>query len=74
MFLRGALYLLFCKDKSWKTPQDPSIVVVPILKKENESNDDEVTVVERKTIYFVRHGGKLALELFVKLFLNVALF
>ena len=55
MYLRGILYLLFCNDKSWKKPQDPSIVVDPILKQENESADYE-SVVERKTIYFVRHG------------------
>ena len=55
MFLRGAMYLLFCNDKKWKTPQDPSIVVNPILEKENESSDYE-NVVERKTVYFVRHG------------------
>ena len=75
MFFRGTLYLLFCNDKSWKKPQDPSIIVNPILKMEKESSgadavdavdaadaadaaaadaDDEV--VERKTIYFVRHG------------------
>ncbi len=55
MFLNGVLYLLLCNDKSWKTPQDPSIVVNPILEKENESSDYE-NVVERKTVYFVRHG------------------
>lgn len=55
MYVRGLLYLLFCNDKSWKKPQDPSIVVDPILKQENESADYE-NVVERKTIYFVRHG------------------
>ena len=55
LFLRGTVYLLFCNDKSWKTPQDPSIVVNPILEKENDSSDYE-SVVERKTVYFVRHG------------------
>jgi len=55
LFLRGTMYLLFCNDKSWKKPQDPSIVVNPILQQENESIDYE-NVIERKTIYFVRHG------------------
>jgi len=68
MFLRGTLYFLFCNDKSWKKPQDPSIIFDPILKLENESSGtadgasaaataaDFDVVVERKTIYFVRHG------------------
>jgi len=55
MYLRGGMYLLFCNDKKWRKPQDPSIVVDPILAKENSSPDYE-NVVERKTIYFVRHG------------------
>jgi hypothetical protein len=57
MFLRGILYLLFCNDKKWKKPQDPFIVIGPILQKEKELDhtaDDDV--IERKTIYFVRHG------------------
>lgn len=55
MFLRGTLYLLFCNDKSWKKPQDPFTVIDPILQKEKKSESyDEV--IERKTIYFVRHG------------------
>jgi hypothetical protein len=54
MFVRGIIYLAFCNDKSWKKPQDPMLVVGPILKKENESHDDQH--IERKTIYFVRHG------------------
>jgi len=55
MFLRGAMYLLLCNDKSWKKPQDPSIVVNPILEQENESTAYD-NVIERKTVYFVRHG------------------
>ena len=47
--LRGILYLLFCNDKSWKKPKDPSITFAPLL----IAND---TRVERKTLYFVRHG------------------
>jgi len=55
MFFQGTMYLMFCNDKSWRKPQDPSIVVNPILEQENESTDYG-RVVERKTIYFVRHG------------------
>ena len=55
MFVRGIVYLLFCNDKSWKTPQDPNIVVGPLLEKEN-AGDDVDQIIERKTIYFIRHG------------------
>jgi hypothetical protein len=54
MFLRGLLYLAFCNDKSWKKPQDPFLVVGPLLQKEKEVGDD--ADLERKTIYLVRHG------------------
>mmetsp|Transcript_11043 Transcript_11043/g.23400 ORF Transcript_11043/g.23400 Transcript_11043/m.23400 type:complete len:368 (+) Transcript_11043:152-1255(+) len=59
MFLRGTLYLLFCNDKKWRKPQDPSIIVNQILAKgqvSSSSSSDYENVVERKTIYFVRHG------------------
>ena len=55
MFLRGVIYLLFCNDKSWKKPQDPILVVGPALKLEKETGDAGVPL-ERKTLYFVRHG------------------
>ena len=45
---RGLAYFLLCRDNSWKKPRDPGLVVGPIL----EANEK----VERKTIYFVRHG------------------
>jgi broad specificity phosphatase PhoE len=48
MFLRSIAYLIFCNDKSWKKPSDPNTVVGPLLK--------EAPTIERKTIYFVRHG------------------
>jgi hypothetical protein len=48
MFIRGIVYLLLCNDKSWKKPQDPNIVFGPLLKSPEK--------VERKTVYFVRHG------------------
>lgn len=58
MFLRGMVYLVFCHDKKWKKPQDPFLVVGPLLKDEhNEAgNSPNEEVIERKTIYFVRHG------------------
>eukprot|EP00536_Pseudo-nitzschia_multiseries_P005935 jgi/Psemu1/192013/e_gw1.121.88.1 len=55
MFLRGVVYLLFCNDKSWRLPQCPSLVFGPILAREEEGSLSG-RVVERKTIYFVRHG------------------
>ena len=48
MFIRGILYLLLCHDKSWTKPRDPRIVVGTLV--------DAGEPVERKTIYFVRHG------------------
>lgn len=48
MFIRGILYLVMCNDKSWTKPRDPRIVVGTLL----EAGEP----VERKTIYFVRHG------------------
>jgi hypothetical protein len=48
MFVRGVLYLSMCNDKSWKKPKDPNLVFAPLLKAEQK--------LERKTIYFVRHG------------------
>jgi len=65
-FLRGMMYLAFCTDKKWKKPQDPFIVFGGILKAENEAhvvtaaaagnNSPYEEIIERKTIYFVRHG------------------
>lgn len=48
LFVRGVMYLVMCNDKSWKKPRDPKLIVGPIL--------DKGDPVERKTIYFVRHG------------------
>jgi hypothetical protein len=48
MLIRGVIYFVMCNDKSWKKPRDPKLVVGPIL--------DAGGTVERKTIYFVRHG------------------
>jgi hypothetical protein len=48
LFVQGVIYFLLCHDKSWKKPRDPEAVVGPIL----QANE----AVERKTIYFVRHG------------------
>jgi hypothetical protein len=48
MFVQGILYFGLCHDKSWKKPRDPESVVGPILAADEK--------VERKTVYFVRHG------------------
>jgi hypothetical protein len=50
LFLRGILYLLFCNDKKWKKPDDPGPIVAPLMK------DNAKGKIDRKTIYFVRHG------------------
>ena len=65
LFIRGILYLLFCNDKKWKKQDDPGVVFAQ-LKKEgalvraaaDESGEDGArgNKIERKTIYFVRHG------------------
>jgi hypothetical protein len=56
MLVRGIVYLLFCNDKKWKKPQDPALVVRPILDKETKGDSMDGYYIERKTIYFVRHG------------------
>jgi hypothetical protein len=48
MFFRGILYLVMCWDKSWKLPQDPGSIFGPHL--------SQGLPVQRKTVYFVRHG------------------
>jgi prolipoprotein diacylglyceryltransferase len=48
MFIRGILYFVLCWDKSWKKPQDPGAIFGPHL--------SQGLSVERKTVYFVRHG------------------
>lgn len=46
------MYLLFCHDKKWKAPPDPEPLVAPLLK----GGDGDGAAVQRKTIYFIRHG------------------
>ena len=48
LLLKGILYLLFCNDKTWKRPQDPASIFEPILR--------SGVKIDRKTVYFVRHG------------------
>lgn len=48
MILEGILYFIFCNDKKWKKTQDPEVIFGPIMGDQSK--------VERKTIYFVRHG------------------
>ena len=68
LFIRGILYLLFCNDKKWKKPDDPGVVFAQLKKEEaqlraaatdgggNSDGSDAGNKIERKTIYFVRHG------------------
>ena len=46
--IRAVLYFVLCWDKSWKLPQDPGSIFGPHL--------SQGLPVERKTVYFVRHG------------------
>ncbi|KAL7569062.1 hypothetical protein ACA910_016905 [Epithemia clementina (nom. ined.)] len=48
MFFESFLYFFLCWDKSWKKPQDPGAIFGPHL--------SQGLPVERKTVYFVRHG------------------
>jgi len=43
---KGILYLLFCNDKTWKTPADPAKIFA-------QQSEDKI---QTKTLYFVRHG------------------
>lgn len=58
MLFRGILYFCLCWDKSWKKPVDPGSVFGPHL--------SQNLPVERKTIYFVRHGESTWNETFNK--------
>mmetsp|Transcript_8700 Transcript_8700/g.11527 ORF Transcript_8700/g.11527 Transcript_8700/m.11527 type:complete len:361 (+) Transcript_8700:186-1268(+) len=48
MVIRGVVYFILCWDKSWKKPQDPGSIFGPHL--------SQGLPVQRKTVYFVRHG------------------
>ena len=48
MLFRGVLYFFFCWDKSFKKPIDPGTIFGPLL--------NQGRTIEKKTIYFVRHG------------------
>jgi hypothetical protein len=58
LFLRGILYFFLCWDKSWKRPTDPGAIFGPHL--------SQGLPVERKTIYFIRHGESTWNETFNK--------
>lgn len=47
--VNGVLYFLFCWDKSFKQPSDPASVFGPLM-------NQNASVIQHKTIYFVRHG------------------
>mmetsp|Transcript_10634 Transcript_10634/g.29341 ORF Transcript_10634/g.29341 Transcript_10634/m.29341 type:complete len:233 (-) Transcript_10634:2021-2719(-) len=47
-YLKGVMYLVLCNDKSWKKPADPAVVFKKLRQMEGE--------IDRKTVYFVRHG------------------
>lgn len=48
LLLKTVQYLLFCNDKKWRKPMDPGAIFGPHL--------SAGKVVQRKTIYFIRHG------------------
>jgi hypothetical protein len=52
------IYFFMCWDKSWKKPADPGSFFGPHI--------NEGLPVERKTIYFVRHGESTWNETFNK--------
>lgn len=58
MLMSGIVYFVMCWDKSWKKPADPGSVFGPHL--------SHGLPVERKTIYFVRHGESTWNETFNK--------
>ena len=58
LLFKGLLYLLFCNDKTWTPPQDPASVFGPLL--------SSGAKLERKTVYFVRHGESTWNETFNK--------
>jgi hypothetical protein len=58
MLIYSIFYFCLSFDKSWKEPQDPGAIFGPHLSKE--------LPVERKTIYFVRHGESCWNETFNK--------
>lgn len=46
--LQGVLYFFLCHDKSWKKPCDPDSLVGAFVESGGK--------LQKKTIYFVRHG------------------
>ena len=59
MAINAILYLLFCNDKKWDKPTDPDKIVSPLLKKQKvgfRDHSGQQVHIDRKTIYFVRHG------------------
>ena len=58
LFIRGILYFFFCWDKSFKKPPDPGSIFGPLL--------NQGKPIEKKTIYFVRHGESTWNETFNK--------
>jgi hypothetical protein len=58
LLISGFIYFFMCWDKSWKKPADPGSVFGPHL--------SQGLPVERKTIYFVRHGESTWNETFNK--------
>lgn len=48
LVITAIIYLLLCNDKNWRKPTDPDAFFGPQLSAGKS--------VERKTVYFVRHG------------------
>ena len=72
LFARAILYLLFCNDKKWKKPEDPGLIFAQLRKEgvavtkqssddtsndsSNSNSNNNGNMIEKKTIYLVRHG------------------
>ena len=57
LFINSVLYICFCYDKSYKPPlTDPSTYFNTTATTTTTNNTTTTTPIQRKTIYFVRHG------------------
>eukprot|EP00586_Coscinodiscus_wailesii_P010250 CAMPEP_0172495844 /NCGR_PEP_ID=MMETSP1066-20121228/78850_1 /TAXON_ID=671091 /ORGANISM="Coscinodiscus wailesii, Strain CCMP2513" /LENGTH=332 /DNA_ID=CAMNT_0013267813 /DNA_START=270 /DNA_END=1268 /DNA_ORIENTATION=- len=66
----GVVYFVLCNDKSWAKPNDPWPFIQPLLNAgadgDSKAKGGAGTVIEKKTIIFVRHGESTWNETFNK--------